>query len=247
MRAEAQLTGIVDEDDEADEQIFMSESLELYYNISEVIGSMLRAHGSDYLSIYQSSLHSIINDMYQPYCLKEDQQFALYIISDVIEFGLTNTANSTNNVNEYTAVFYQQTIPILNSICLNTISVGPRQAAAYSIGICAENNPIIFLPYVNGCLEALAKSIIMGEGDGNNRGQCTDTSVASVGIILEVTSLLLDNTQLNYDLMWNQWLNYLPLKDDIVSCSFACHVLLCFLNDCNDRMKGRKSFNKLFV
>eukprot|EP01035_Chromulina_nebulosa_P018242 gene18242-23915_t len=45
LRAEAQISGGADEDDIADELILMSESLELHFNISEVIGMILRSHG----------------------------------------------------------------------------------------------------------------------------------------------------------------------------------------------------------
>lgn len=204
LRAEAQLSGAVDEDDEAEEEVFMSESLELHFNISEVAGMMIRGRGHLYFPVYESHWHEIIVSMIQLHCSKHDQQFGMYILCDVVEFGLTS---------ETSTAFLPQILPLMIELVGSCEAVGPRQAAAYAVGISAEKYPGVFIPYVHTALTALAKSIAMGDIEGNSRGECTDTSVASVGIILEKNSYL--GIQLEYDYMWSRWINYLPLRDDI--------------------------------
>ena len=58
-----------------------------------------------------------------------------------------------------------------------------------------------------------------GSGGGKRvaRGECTDNAVAAVGTVLEQMQLLGVDLQLNQQFMWEQWLNYLPLRADVVS------------------------------
>lgn len=87
LRAEAQISGGIDEDDEAEEELYMHESLELHFVLSEVLGSLFKSHGPIFYSTYLNSWHEIVLELSQLHCLKEDQQFALYIACDVIEYG----------------------------------------------------------------------------------------------------------------------------------------------------------------
>lgn len=88
LKAEAQVVGVTDEDDEQDEEFFLTESMELHYNIAELVGALFRTHGSDYLPVYMERWHDMLHHMSNSQCLKEDRQFSFFIISDVIEFGL---------------------------------------------------------------------------------------------------------------------------------------------------------------
>jgi hypothetical protein len=88
LKAEAQVLGVTDEDDEQDEEFFLTESMELHYNIAELVGALFRTHGSDYLPVYMERWHDMLHHMSNSQCLKEDRQFSFCIISDVIEFGL---------------------------------------------------------------------------------------------------------------------------------------------------------------
>lgn len=64
----------------------------------------------------------------------------------------------------------------------------------------------------------------MGDSNGpGSRGECTDNIVSAVGIILEKTQSLQLLPDLRYQIMWEQWLNYLPLRDDLVSSINSCN------------------------
>jgi len=183
----------------------MNECLELHYNISDVIGAIVRTHGSDYMEIYLKDWNPIVTDLSRSYCAKEDRQFALYIISDILEFVITN-----DTAEAFLATF----IPALLETTGECSAVGPRQAAAYSLGIAAEKFPTIFSPFAYVSIGALSKSIKLGE-EGELRGPCTDNSASAVGIILENMGNL--GLELQYDFLWDQWIAYLPLLHDLVS------------------------------
>jgi hypothetical protein len=72
------------------------------------------------------------------------------------------------------------------------------------------------MPYAGRALQVLAASIGRGEEPGEPRGQSTDNAVASAGKILEQMETL-GASGINFEFMWGQWLNYLPLKHDKVS------------------------------
>lgn len=211
--AEKKLLQDVDEDDLEDESCVLQESLELHFNISEVIGALLQSHGEVFFNVYLSTWHEMISELMLPHALKEDQQIAYYIISDVIENGLivSNSIN-TSVVNDFLVLVLPT---IIECVGYNT-HVSSRQAAAYSLGIAVEKFPNYCIDIINKALAALAQGIALGDADGNPRGECTDTCVSSVGILLE-SMLNIGVSVPGDDFIWNQWLAYLPLTHDIVS------------------------------
>jgi len=116
-------------------------------------------------------------------------------------------------------------MPNILSILSAAPSPNPRQAAAYALNIAAEKYGYNYIhSYSIGALEALSKSVMMGDEDGNgSRGECTDNAVAAVGIILEVLNGGASSPSLNYGFMWESWISYLPIKHDLVS------LVLCFI------------------
>ena len=144
--ARSKVSGGGDEDDAADEVHFMQESLELHYNVAELIGaaffhfyvlivtyyliyiilfyalhillsllwrsffcrnishsvlfsiflgSVFKTHGSSFTPVYLEHWHEMITEMGHVHCLKEDRQFSFFVVSDVIEFGLTPTTSAS--------------------------------------------------------------------------------------------------------------------------------------------------------
>ena len=210
LRAEAQVSGNVDEDDAEDEENFQRESMELHFNIAELLGTIFRTHGALFLGVYQEMWHQATCTMAHKNCLKEDRQFAYFIMSDVIEFGLnTDSANS----------YFDDVMPLLLDGCL-MVDPGPRQTCAYALGMAAEKYPVEFRPYATSALNALASSIAQGEGEDEPRGQCTDNAVSAVGVILEAVDVSrgdeFDNMRESFPYIWGQWLGYLPLQHDVV-------------------------------
>eukprot|EP01041_Mallomonas_annulata_P004290 gene4290-8528_t len=214
LRAEAQVSGELDDDDAADEDMFMSESLELHYNISELIGILLRTHSDVYMSIYSNGdgsggttngWHECISNMSHSYCLKQDRQFSLFVISDVIEFGIHNESMADS--------YLRDVMPrLLEGSVVPEANI--RQTCAYMFGVIAKKFPSSFIPYAQSVLMSLARSISMGEEPDEPRGQATDNAVASVGLILEQMGGRGVNLGLDYNVLWSQWLSYLPLRHD---------------------------------
>ena len=101
-----------------------------------------------------------------------------------------------------------------------TQDAGIRQTCAYAVGIAAEKHPGPFRPFAAACLNALAASISMGEGE-EERGSCTDNAVSAVGILLERMDVSSGEESASltekFPYVWGQWLAYLPLRHDVVS------------------------------
>ena len=60
-----------------------------------ILGSIFKTHGYLFTPIYLEHWHEMITEMSHHHCLKEDRQFAFFVVSDVIEFGLTTTTAPT--------------------------------------------------------------------------------------------------------------------------------------------------------
>jgi hypothetical protein len=212
LRAEAiinqgdDVSSPVDEDDQAEEEAFMQESFELHYNLAEVLSMIVLSHGEAFYPIYMNHYHQIIYELAQPHCLREDQQFGLFIICDMIEFGLPIAS---------AASFLSLIAPLMTTILTSCPYPSSRQAAAYAIKIMAEKYyDTAIASSVASILNALALSIAAGDQDGRgSRGECTDNAVAAVGVILERISS--KAPQMDYNYIWNSWIAYLPLKDDL--------------------------------
>jgi hypothetical protein len=196
--------------------MMMHESLELHYNVSELIGAVFKTHGSLFLPVYLSEMSDIITEMSHVHCLREDRQFAFYVVSDVIEFGLDGASSAS---------YLATVMPAICDACANVEEPSVRQVCAYMFGIAAEKYPQAFahcFPAPNSlplmALHSLSTCISRGELPGEPRGECTDNAVSAVGLIVENLQSIgyagLNSQQ--YERLWNQWLEYLPLQHDTV-------------------------------
>ncbi len=194
-----------DDDDAADEEMFMQDSLELHFNVAELIGAILRTHGDAFMPVYLEHWHETMTEMSHPYCLKEDRNIAFFVISDVIEFGLTPAT---------AGAYLAGVMPTLCEACATVPDAGTRQPCAYAFGRASALYPQAFVPHALGALHALGACIALGEEPDEPRGSCTDNAVASVGVILENLEQHGGMLTLNFESMWGQWLAYLPLRHD---------------------------------
>lgn len=209
LRAEAQVSaGGVDDDDMADEELFQQNCMELHYNIAELIGVIFKTHGHDFMSVFKQIWHETTMQMVHQNCLKEDRQFGYFIISDVIEFGLTD---------ESAAEYLSAVMGNILEGC-QAGEPGIRQTCVYSVGIAVELYPRQFLPYAANSLSALSNAISLGDGD-ETRGMSTDNAVSAVGILLEKVEVAMEGTSNalseSFPFVWGEWLSYLPLRDDV--------------------------------
>jgi hypothetical protein len=84
------------------------------------------------------------------------------------------------------------------------------------------------VPFASSALSGLGASIAMKEDEESARGECTDNNVAAVGYILDYMSKY--SVQLNYDYLWNEWLNYLPLQHDVTEAHNVLEQLMGLIN-----------------
>jgi hypothetical protein len=208
MRAEAKVSGNgIEEEDLEDEQLFMSSSLELHFNLSELIGILLRTHGQIYMPTYIALWHESIESMAHPNCLKEDRQFAFFIVCDVVEFGVDDA--------NFARKYLPGVIPLLVECCKGPYDASLRQSCCYAIGIAAKRFPTELEDYYSVCLQGLVACVANGEDEEERRGCCTDNAIASIGIIIEaIDKRQCPGFEQQMSAMWTQWLNYLPLQHD---------------------------------
>jgi len=234
LRAEAAVSGssssghggdstlLRDEDDAADEQLFMKDSMELHFHVSDLICAIFKTHGDLFMGCYMAHWHELVQTMTHSFCLQEDKQLAFSIISDVVEFGLPENSPSTE-------AYLSQAVPGLTTVCSGgSHDSSLRQTCGYALGVCVRRFPVYFAPHAAMALQGLAVSIATGEDadEGEAKGPCTDNCVASVGVILEEMEKLLQGCQdaalcatlrlIPYHDVWGQWVDYLPLEHDKV-------------------------------
>jgi hypothetical protein len=212
--------------------------MELHFNIAELLGIIFRTHGVLFMEVYHEVWHEAVCTMAHLHCLKEDRQFAYFVISDVIEFGLNEAIG-----HEY----YKAVIPLLLE---GVVAPEPniRQTCAYALGMAAEVHPLVFRPYTLNSLNVLASCIAMGESEDEPRGTSTDNSVSAVGIILERMEALPpatpdDHLTDPFPYIWGQWISYLPLRDDVVSPPLLCPLALVLT--IHRRKEGKCSVNSV--
>ena len=211
-----------------DKEQFLQESGELHYNVSDLICAVFRSHGSAFFTPLMDVWHESVMNMLRPFCLPEDQQFAGSIVCDVIEYGLSSSS---------AAQYFEAVIPLLAEVCSTTTEPGPRRNAAYGLGMMCERYPMEFIrPHTQPVqvLAALRACVAKGEGPGESRGFATDNAVSAVGIILEQVDLhgeqVLEGAGLQSQVLWGQWLAYLPLRDDTDEGVKVLKQLVCLVN-----------------
>eukprot|EP01038_Epipyxis_sp_PR26KG_P006698 gene6698-9187_t len=140
--------------------------------------------------------------------------------------------------------FYHIYMSQWHEICIkSSADVNSKRVAAYSVGIAAQNFPFIVINnYASFALSSLASCINDGESEESSRGPCTDNCVSAVGIILEKIEHNNNNnnndnnnitsyTGLNLQYIWNQWVSYLPLRDDLDEGEKVVQQLIRLINE----------------
>lgn len=212
MRAEATIHG-KDEDDEDEEQDFMAFSMEMHFNVCEMVGSLLCTHSALFFPIYLSEWHPMVCDLVHPHCLKEDRVIACSLLADVFVYGFTDGQDVGG--------FFAPIMSPLIDCCANGQTAALRRCAAFAIGTAADRFSASFTSFIPAALAALAKCISQGH-DGAPRGSATDNAVMAVGTILQAISGLGNDYAIyliaaGFDVrtLWGQWLAYLPMTHDV--------------------------------
>ena len=227
LKAEAQMQARqeeeADEDDLDEEQQFFQESLELHFNISEVLNALFLTHTTSFYPIFYTEWNELITTLSHPFCLPEDRRFSFLVISDVIQYGISvhtmlelpghaNTSQSTAQD------YLQQIMPLLIECCNSSKDYELKRTACYALGIAYELHVSVLQSFLADSLQALRNMItssLEDPEDVDEYGLCVDNAVSAVGIITEQTLIM--NIPFHQEYLFAQWLQLLPLKNDLVS------------------------------
>jgi len=139
LKAEAQVIGDVDEEDEEDEKLLTTDNLEIYFNISELLCSIFRSHGESFLPHFERASYSRLKTMAHPYCLVDDRNYSLSVIGDLLNYGIQTDVAA--------AKYYPELLEILVSAVSTADHTDIRTLAASGIKVAVKKHPSIFAPF----------------------------------------------------------------------------------------------------
>lgn len=146
---------------------------ELWYNVAEVLGSLLRTHGVAALDVFfNTGWPDRLRDMAHENCLESDRKFAAYVVADVFEFGTVSPrgdffldgAGTNLEVKRERAVAQARTrctetfLEILVGLAsgeMAATSAPRRQAAVYGIGVAADSCKTLVPPCAHQLVQVL--------------------------------------------------------------------------------------------
>lgn len=203
---------------------------------------MFITHTSACWTVYQQEWHDLIVTLSHVYCLKEDRRFAFLITCDIIQFVLPRSSNHlqppmtpssssagvpTNANYPYQEIFDYLNffVPLMSESCgtMDNFDFELKRSAAYAIGVAFEHHCDIIKEHIPLCLHHLRSLITQPLDTTENEeeyGQCIDNAVSAVGVIAE--QILIYELDYHGEYILNQWLQMLPLKNDLVTnCLFV--------------------------
>merc|ERR1711871_257178 len=118
LKAEGLVSGggdAFDDEDEADEKELVGSNNELFYNIDNLLNSIMETHGEAAIQPYENILREMVVNMAHKHCLREDREFAITVISDLIRLSVRSEGTAQR--------YYPEILPILiNDVGSNTNS-----------------------------------------------------------------------------------------------------------------------------
>jgi importin-5 len=221
-RAIARAEAITDEDYDAEQEEFDmmkgAEEEEIQFNIAELIGSILKTHGSLFLPVLiKTQWLDRLNDFSHEHSLLSDRKIAAYVFCDIVEY------------------CDDAAVPLLDLIMPSLLrgvdSDEPtlRQPCAYGVGISASK--LTHTQWVEHALQHLSMAASKAGARQGEQESATDNVVAAIGTIC----IQLSDHQViarDGDRLWDQYLNYLPLRSDVEESSKVT-LQLCRLTRSN--------------
>jgi len=202
--------------------------------IAEAFGVLVKHHRSYFLSVFQmTELAQMIIQMSQKTNPPSDRQLSVCIFDDLIEY-----------TGEQSYPYFSHFIPLMLEYCLDP-NPGVRQAAAYGLGICAQNGGAIIKPLIPQILDVLLKAI----NEPNVRTDekmipATENAISSIGRIIQHQPDLL-GVQLPQ--LTDMWVNLLPIEVDIIEAKLVHQQLTYFIKHINSFVFGPNGKNLVKV
>jgi len=180
-----------------------------------------------------TELAQMIIQMSQKTNPPSDRQLSVCIFDDLIEY-----------TGEQSYPYFSHFIPLMLEYCLDP-NPGVRQAAAYGLGICAQNGGAIIKPLIPQILDVLLKAI----NEPNVRADekmipATENAISSIGRIIQHQPDLL-GVQLPQ--LTDMWVNLLPIEVDIIEAKLVHQQLTHFIKHINSFVFGPNGKNLVKV
>jgi len=220
LRAEAAVSGGVDDADEDDERKLQADNSGIYSHIAELVRTLLLTHRAIFVSIYLDQWVEIVQGMLHKYCLLEDQLFAISMTDAFLEFGFTEDSNRnnpqchSNGDSSDESNFINAYMPRLSECCQSSKSPLMHQAAALSFVMTAERFPVEFSAHAVQAISALQISDRLGNDSVAPHDIATESSIFALGAILEAVEPSGVLSHINCNTVWGKWLTNLPLQCD---------------------------------
>jgi len=225
-------------DGDVDDSYIIREELDkeddISNEIAEAFGVLVKYHKTFFLSVFQTTeLPQMILQMSQRNNPPAERQLSVCIFDDLIEY-----------TGEQSYPLFGHFIPLMLEYTADT-NPGVRQAAAYGLGICAQNGGALIKPHIPQILEVLLNSINEPNIRSNDKMiPSTENAISSVGrIIQHQADILGDKLPHLVDL----WVNWLPIEVDTIEAKLVHQQLCYFIKHINSAVFGSNGKNLVKV
>jgi len=221
-RAEAATDEDYDEEQREADALKGGEEEELQFNMSEVLGALLKTHGQAFLPQLSREWMPRLSEMSNEACLVTDRKLASYIFCDAIEY-----------CGEAIAPLLDTLMPLLLS-GVDSDEPTLRQPCAYGVGVaaCKATQALGATGWVDHCLERLCAAASKSGARDGEQESATDNVVSAIGALC-VELAAHPSVQRDRDPLWQLYLSYLPLKRDLEEAAKAT-LQLCRLTRAGD-------------
>ncbi|XP_039601355.1 importin-5 [Polypterus senegalus] len=202
-----------DYDEEVEESLQDEDDNDVYIltKVSDILHSVFSSYKEKVLPWFEQLLQLIVN-LICPHRPWPDRQWGLCIFDDVIE-------HCSPASFKYAEYFLR---PMLQSLCDSSPEV--RQAAAYGIGVMAQNGGENYRPF---CTEAIPLMVgVIQAADSKDKANinATENCISAVGKVMKFRPECV-----NVNEVLPHWLSWLPLKEDkeeaVHTFSFLCDLI----------------------
>lgn len=226
-RAEAQTDEDYDEEQAERDKGKGGEEEELQFNISEVLGAILKTHGALFLPQLAADWLPRLCDFSHDECLLCDRKLAAYVFCDLLEY-----------CGDACAPALEAVIPILVR-GVDSDEPTLRQPCAYALGVAASFAPAALAAssMVEPVLRQLCAAATKPGSRSGEQESATDNVVSALGALC-VSMHSHPAVAPNFSALWDLYLGYLPLQCDLEESAKVVIQLCRLIKDRNTLFLG---------
>jgi hypothetical protein len=219
-------------DGDLDESLMIREELskedEIYSELAEVVGTIIKLHRSSFRAKFDGILQ-LVYEMAKRDSYAAEKQLAICIFDDLMEH---SPENGLPHLNDF--------LPLMLEYALDS-HPGVKQASCYGLGVCAQNGGDSFKSLIPKTLEILLQVINEpGSRDNERSASPTENAISSVGKIIQHQSAALGE---KLGQLVTGWLSWLPLEVDIIEAKIVHNQLCHFIKTINVHVFGPNGSN----